>query len=77
MDLGKGFSEIVVVLTAIIGLAIVAVLVSNRAQTANVLTAAGGAFSTVIKAAVSPVVGGPGAFQIPMGQSSGQEFGWT
>lgn len=43
---------------AIVGIAIIAVLVSNQAQTGNVLKAAGGAFATDIQAAVSPVSGG-------------------
>lgn len=43
--------------TAIIGLAIIAVLVSNQAQTGTVLQQAGQAFSGAIGAAVSPVTG--------------------
>jgi PRD1 phage membrane DNA delivery len=50
-------SSIVTVLTAIIGIAIIAVLVSNRAQTAQVVGAGGNAFSQAIEAAVSPVTG--------------------
>ena len=57
MDLGKAFSEIAVIASAIVGLAIVAVLVSGNAQTANVIKAAGSAFSGAIGAAVSPVTG--------------------
>ena len=50
------FGEILVTIaTGIIGLAIVAVIVSQRANTANVLTAGGNAFSGLIKAAVAPV----------------------
>lgn len=41
----------------VIGLAIIAVLVSNRANTANVLGAAGSAFSNAISAATAPVTG--------------------
>ena len=51
----SAFSGIVV---AIIGLAIVAVLVSQRANTAKVIGAAGSGLSGVISAAVSPVTGG-------------------
>lgn len=43
------------VLTALVTLAIVAVLVSNNAQTANVLTSGGQAFGGIISAAVAPV----------------------
>lgn len=51
---------IVTVATAIVGLAIVATLVSNRANTSNVIAAGGNAFSGAINAAVSPITGGPG-----------------
>ena len=48
----------VTVLTAIIGVAIVATLVSKQANTAGVLTAGGNAFSSILKTAVAPVSGG-------------------
>ena len=51
------FSGIVTVLLAIVGVAILAVLVSRNAQTANVLTAGGGAFSNILSAAEGPVTG--------------------
>lgn len=54
-------SSIVTVLMAIIGVAIVAVLVSPRAQTGQVLQAGGSAFSGVLGAALSPVTGGGGS----------------
>jgi len=54
----KGTATIAAIASAIIGLAIVAVLVSQNAQTSTVLTSAGTAFGTVIQAAVSPVTGG-------------------
>lgn len=44
--------------TAIIGVAIIAVLVSKSANTSGVLTSAGKAFSSVLGAAVAPVSGG-------------------
>lgn len=73
MDIGKGFSEAVSVAVAIIGLAIIAVLVSNRSQTGKVISAAGGAFSTIIGAAVAPVSGNAGrAFQMPTSDYIGQ-----
>lgn len=43
------------ILLAVIGLAIVAVLVSSNAQTGTVLTDAGTAFSGILQQAVSPV----------------------
>lgn len=51
-------TEIVGIATAIVGLALVAVLVSQKAQTPQVIKAAGDALSADLKAAVSPVVGG-------------------
>ena len=53
----KIITNIVTVLVAIVGVAIVAVLVSKQADTANVLTAGGKAFSGILGAAVSPVSG--------------------
>ena len=50
-------SGIVAVIMAIIGVAVIAVLVSKQAQTANVLTAAGSSFAGVLGAAESPVTG--------------------
>lgn len=47
----------VTVLLALVGLAIIAVLVSKNAQTGSVLTAGGNAFTTSLGAALSPVTG--------------------
>jgi uncharacterized protein YejL (UPF0352 family) len=51
----KAITGIVAVIMAIIGIAIVAVLVSKQAQTSSVLTAGGNAFSNILKTALSPV----------------------
>lgn len=48
---------VVTVLTAIIGVAIIAVLVSNRANTSQVIQSAGGAFSSALGTAEAPVIG--------------------
>jgi hypothetical protein len=48
---------IVTIAVAIVGIAILAVLVSPKAQTANVITSAGRAFSSAIGAATGPVTG--------------------
>lgn len=48
---------IIAIVAGVISLAIIAVLVSQKAQTSTVLTGAGTALSTVIQAAVSPVSG--------------------
>ena len=50
-------SEIAVVLAGIIGLAIIATLVSRNAQTPQVIKAAAGGFSDMIRAATGPVSG--------------------
>lgn len=53
-------TAVVTVLTALVGVAIIAVLVSQRAQTGSVITAGGNAFTNALNAAVSPVTGGSG-----------------
>lgn len=52
--IGAGFVAIV---AGVIGLAMVAVVVSQKAQTSQVLSGAGSALSSVIGAAVAPVSG--------------------
>lgn len=51
-------SAVAGIVTAIIGLAIVAVLVSSNAQTGSVITSASQGLSGIIGAAVAPVSGG-------------------
>lgn len=51
-------TSVVSVLMAIIGVAIIAVLVSRNANTAAVLTTSGQAFSSSLGTALSPVTGG-------------------
>lgn len=53
-------TSIVTVLMAIIGVAIIAVLVSKNAQTGAVLNAGGQAFSGVLGTALGPVTGAQG-----------------
>lgn len=55
---------VVTIATAIVGIAILAVLVSNRSNTSGVITSAGNAFAKSIGAATGPVTGG-GGFQMP------------
>lgn len=50
-------SALVSIIMAVIGVAIIAVLVSKSAQTANVVSAGGTALSNVLGAALSPVTG--------------------
>lgn len=49
--------SIVAIITAILGVAIVAVLVSQRAQTGSVISAASSGLANDISAAVAPVTG--------------------
>lgn len=51
---------IVTVATAIVGLAIVATLVSKNANTSGVINSGGNAFSSALQAATAPVTGGAG-----------------
>lgn len=53
-------SGIVTIAVAIIGVAIVATLVSKNADTSNVIKSAGSAFSGALHAATGPVSGGMG-----------------
>lgn len=55
--MNEGVHALGAVLAAIIGLAIIAVIVSKNAQTGTVLTSGGTALAAVINAAVSPVSG--------------------
>lgn len=50
-------TSVITVLTAIIGVAIIAVLVSRNAATSQVITSGGQAFSSVLGTALSPVTG--------------------
>lgn len=50
-------TSVVTVLTAIIGVAILAILVSKNSATSNVLQAGGSAFSSILGTAISPVSG--------------------
>jgi len=51
---------LVTIVASIVGLAIVAVLVSKKAQTPQVLQAGGSALGQIIGAAVGPVTGATG-----------------
>jgi hypothetical protein len=53
-------SGIITIAVAIVGVAIVATLVSKNAQTPQVISSAGDAFSAALRAATGPVSGGFG-----------------
>lgn len=55
--MGKAGEQFAVVALAIVGVAVVAVLVSKNAQTSSVIGALGSAFSNSLGAALSPVSG--------------------
>jgi hypothetical protein len=57
MNLNEAWQGIISVLLAIVGIAIVAVIVSQRSQTADVVSAAAKGFAADIEAAVSPISG--------------------
>jgi hypothetical protein len=61
--------SVVTICVAIIGLATLAVLVGKNAQTSNVIKSAGGAFTSALGVAVSPVTngGGMGNYSLPNG----------
>jgi len=61
---------IATIAAGVIGVAILAVLVSNKAQTGNVLASAGGAFSNVLSAATAPVTGNSAAPNVNAGVMS-------
>ena len=60
MNLSEGVTALVSVLTAIVGLAIIAVIVSKNANTSAVIQSGASGFSSIISAAVAPVSGGGG-----------------
>ena len=55
-------TSVVTVMTAIIGVAIIAVLVSKNANTVGVIGAGAGGFPSMLGTALSPVTGGGGGF---------------
>ena len=55
-------TSVVTVLTAIIGVAIIAVLVSKNANTTGVIQAGSQGFSSALGTALSPVTGGGNSF---------------
>jgi hypothetical protein len=53
----KVIEGIIAILTAVVGLAIISVLVSKNAQTGSVLSAGASGFSSILSAATAPVSG--------------------
>lgn len=65
------FEPIATIAGGIIAVAIVAVLVSNKSQTGNVLGAAGSAFANALSAATGPVTGNAATPNVNGPSSSG------
>jgi len=61
---------ILAIVTGVIGLAIVAVVLSPKAETSSVLSSGGNALSNVISAAVAPVTGNSTNAQTSMSSSN-------
>lgn len=55
-------TAMVSILTAVIGVAILATIVSKNSNTSGVITAGGNAFSGILGTALSPVTGGSSGF---------------
>ncbi len=54
--MGSAGNTIITIVTAVIGVAILAVIVSKKADTSNVITSAAGGFSNILKSALSPII---------------------
>jgi hypothetical protein len=67
-------TSVVTVLTAIVGVAIIAVLVSKNANTAGVISAGGSAFGSALGVALSPVTGSGGFGSFTGGGGSSPAF---
>jgi membrane DNA delivery protein len=67
-------SSVVTVLVAIVGLAIIATLVSRNADTANIISTGGRSFSNALTAAEGPVLGGFGMNVAGTSSSAGFQY---
>lgn len=66
----KALDTMIAIATAIVGVAIIAVIVSRNSQTPAVLQAAGSAFSNALTVAESPVTGAAVPANLSYGLSS-------
>jgi len=69
-------NAVVTIATAIVGIAILAVLVSKNANTAGVLSAGGSAFAQALSAATAPVTGASNTPSLPFGGINGFNGGF-
>jgi hypothetical protein len=58
--MSKVGEQITVILIAIVGVSILAIVLSKNANTTGVISAAAGGFSTALAAALSPITGNSG-----------------
>lgn len=58
-------TAVVSILTAVVGVAILATIVSKNSNTAGVISAGGSAFSGILGTALSPVTGNGGFSALP------------
>ena len=65
---------VVTILTAVVGVAIISVLVSQKSNTTGVLQAGGNAFSSILGVAVSPVTGAISTPTSSLGAYGGSGF---
>lgn len=65
------FTSVASIALAIVGLALVAVILSKNANTSGVIGAAGGALAQDISAAVSPIIGSSSGVGYGMGSYGG------
>lgn len=68
------WSGVVAILMAIIGIAILSVLVSKNSNTVSVLGAGSNAFSNALSTAMSPITG---SSLNTMGMAGGNQYGFT
>lgn len=73
--MGHMGDQIVAILTAIVGVAILSVIVSKQSNTTGVIQAASQGFSQALATAVSPITGGSGGFGPVSGFTSGNSLG--
>ncbi len=72
----SAITSIVTVITAIIGIAILAVLVSRNSNTAGVIQAGAGGLAQDISAATAPVTGGGGIGSFNFSGGAGYPYGY-
>lgn len=68
-------TAVVTILTAIVGVALIAVLVSKNANTTGVITAGSQGFAGALGAALAPVTGGGGSFNFSGGAQTPYSYG--